>query len=197
MAYEMARQLHAQGQAVDLLLLIDPDAPARHRSVRRAINYIGNMLLIDQKKQFEWFLCLQHIYRYMRFSHYRQSKNSELLGTVEQGESGRTPGNTSPAPLNLRLKALVPNVEALRQDYLNIYDWPASDYAPGLYAGKITFFWTSEEPWRSIGWQKVVKAKGKEVEIQMLPGNHITSRTEHLSVLAECLRTCLRKAQEL
>ena len=196
-AYEMARQLHAQGQAVDLLLLIDPDAPARHRLVRRAINSIGRLLLIDQKQQFEWFLCLQHMYRYLRFSHYRQSKNSELLGTLKQGASGRKPGNGSPAPLHLRRKALVPNVEALRQDYLNLYDWPASDYAPGLYAGKITFFWTSEEPWRSIGWQKVVKAKEKEVEIQMLPGNHITSRTDHLPVLAECLRTCLRKAQEL
>jgi hypothetical protein len=70
-----------------------------------------------------------------------------------------------------------------------------SDYTPSLYSGKITFFWTSEEPWRLVGWRKVVKAKEGEVKIHVLPGNHITSRTEHLPVLAERLRTCLSKAQ--
>jgi len=196
-AYEMARQLHTQGQAVDLLLLIDPDAPARHRAVRRAINYIGNLLFIDQKKQFEWYLCLKHIYRYMRFSHYRQSKNAEFLGTIEGGDSRRKPSNSSFTSLKFRLKALVPKVEALRQDYLNMYDWPVSAYAPDLYAGKITFFWTSEEPWRPIGWREIVKAKENEVEILTLPGNHITSRTRHLSILAERLQSCLSEAQEL
>ena len=195
LAYEMARQLHAQGQAVDLLVLIDPDSPARHRLVRSVISHFCNLMRIGQEKQFDWFLCLQHIYRYLRFSHYRRLKNSELLGTVEQGEPGRKPSKVGLAPLGLRLKALVPKVETLRQDYPNIYDWLASDYTPSLYSGKITFFWTSEEPWRLVGWQKVVKAKEGEVEIHVIPGNHITSRTEHLPVLAECLRTCLRKAQ--
>jgi amino acid adenylation domain-containing protein len=193
MAYEMARQLHAQGQAVDLLLLIDPDAPARHRWVRRTINRFCNLIGINQKKQFEWFLCLQHIYRYTRFSHYRQLKISQLLGIVDQGEDGHKPAIS--APQGLKLKALVPKVETLRQDYLNMYDWSASDYAPDLYAGKITFFWTSEEPWRPVGWRNVVKAKEGEVELHMLPGDHITSRTEHLPVLAECVRVCLNKAQ--
>jgi acyl carrier protein len=197
MAYEMARQLHAQGQTIDLLLLIDPDAPARHRWVRSSISRICNLMRISQERQFAWFLCLQHVYRYLRFPHYRQSQNAELLAASEQDGLGHRPGNISSVPSDVRLKALVPKVEALRQNSLNVYDWPASDYAPDLYAGKITFFWTSEEPWRPVGWQKVVKAKGSKVEIHMLPGNHITSRTEHLPVLAECLRVCLSKAQAI
>ncbi|MBV9228234.1 MAG: amino acid adenylation domain-containing protein, partial [Chloroflexi bacterium] len=195
MAYEMARQLHAQGQTVELLVLMDPDAPARHRWVHRTINLVGNLLRISEEKQFEGFLYLQHIYRYVRFSRYRRAKNAELLDSVEPGEAGRKPGNGGSMPLSLRLKALVPKVETLRLEYLNMYDWPASDYAPDLYPDKITFFWTSEEPWRLVGWQKVVKAKESEVEMHVLPGNHITCRTEHLPVLAEHLRTCLSKAQ--
>ena len=53
----------------------------------------------------------------------------------------------------------------------------------------------SEEPSRSDGWQKVVKAKEGEVEIYINPGNHISSRTEYLPVLAQRLRECLNKAQ--
>ncbi len=187
-AYEMTRQLHAQGQAVDLLLLIDPDAPARHRWVRRSISHFCNLVGINQKTQFEWFLCLQHIYRFTRFSHYRQLRISELSGSIE-------PGRIISTPLRLKFEALVPKVESLRQDYLNMYDWSATDYAPDLYSGKIIFFWTSEEPWRPVGWQKVVKAKAGDVETHMLPGNHITSRTEYLPVLTERVCACIRKAQ--
>jgi amino acid adenylation domain-containing protein len=194
-AYEMARQLHAQGQTVDLLVLMDPDTPARHRWVHSVINRFGNLMRINQEKQFEWFLYLQHIYRYLRFAHYRQLKNAELLQTVEQGDSGRRRSKGGFVPLSLRLKALLPKVEALLQEYYNIYDWVVADYTPSLYPGKITFFWTSEEPWRPVGWRKVVKAKEGKVEIHTLPGNHITSRTQHLQVLAEHLRDCISKAQ--
>jgi amino acid adenylation domain-containing protein len=187
LAYEMARQLRAQGQAVDLLLLIDPDAPARHRWVRWSISRFCNLVGIHQQTQFAWFLCLQHIYRFVRFSQYRQANISAHAGDIE-------PGRMPPTPLRLKLGAVVPNVESLRQGYLNMYDWSATDYAPDLYAGDITFFWTSEEPWRPRGWRKVVKAKAGEVEIQTLPGNHITSRTDYLPILTERVSASIRKA---
>lgn len=194
-AYEMAQQLHAQGQTVDLLVLMDPDTPGRHKWVRSAISRFGDLLWINQEKQFEWFLYLQHIYRYLRFSHYRGLKNSELLEAVKQGELGygRSKGGFTPS---LILKAMVPPAEILRQDSPNTYAWVDSDYTPGLYPGRITFFWTSEEPWRPIGWQNIVKAKEGEAEIHTIPGNHITGRTEHLQVLAEHLRDCVKRVQE-
>ncbi len=195
-AYEMARQLQAQGQTVDLLVLIDPDAPAPHALVRGAISRFCNLMRIGAERQFDWFLRLQHTYRYLRFTHYRRLKNSELLETGAQGEPGSWGSKAGFVPLSLSLKALVPKIETLRQEYLNVLDWAAASYAPGLYAGKITFFWTSEEPWRPFGWRKVVKAKEGEVEIHTLPGNHITSRTQHLHILAEHLRDCVNRAQE-
>lgn len=59
------------------------------------------------------------------------------------------------------------------------------------------FFWTDEEPHRRERWRTLIAAKTKanEVEVHIIPGNHITSRTEHLPVLAERLRMCLSKAQ--
>jgi len=197
MAYEMARQLQAQGQTVDLLVLMDPDAPvpARRRLVRSVISRCGNLIRLGQDKQFDWFLRVQHVYRYLRFSHYRLLKNSELMGNGEQGEPGFRRSKGGFGPLSLKLKALVPRVETLRQEFLNMYDWVTLDYTPGLYPGKIAFFWTSEEPWRHAGWRKVVKAIEGEVEIHVIPGNHITSRTEYLPVFAERLCDCLNRAQ--
>jgi amino acid adenylation domain-containing protein len=190
LAYEMARQMHAQGIEVGLVLLMDPDFPARHGAVRKAISNVCNLLHIGPEKQFEGFLCLQHIYRYLRFAHYRRTTNAALLQNIDGGKSN---GKVS---LALKLKALWPRVEILRHDWSNIYDWLVSNYMPDMYPGKLTFFWTSEEPKRSEGWQKVMEAKKGEVEVYMNPGNHISGRTEYLPVLAERLRHCLTKAQE-
>jgi thioesterase domain-containing protein len=190
LAYEMARQMHAQGLEVGLVLLMDPDFPARHGAVRKAISNVCNLLHIGPEKQFEGFLCLQHIYRYLRFAHYRRTTNAALLQNIDNGKSN---GKMS---LALKLRALLPRVEILRHDWSNIYDWLVSNYMPDMYPGKLTFFWTSEEPKRSEGWQKVMEAKKGEVEVYMNPGNHISGRTEYLPVLAERLRHCLTKAQE-
>lgn len=194
-AYEMAQQLHVRGQTVDLLVLMDPDTPGRHKWVRSVISRFGNLMGINQEKQFEWFLYLQHIYRYLRFSHYRGLKNSEPLETFEQSEPGfgRSKGDFTSS---IRLKVIVPKAEILRQDSPDTYAWVVAGYMPGLYSGKITFFWTSDEPWRPVGWQKIVKAKEGEMEIHVIPGNHITGRTEHLQVLAEHLRDCVNRVQE-
>ncbi|WP_165423358.1 non-ribosomal peptide synthetase [Ktedonosporobacter rubrisoli] len=195
MVYELARQLQAQGQTVDLLLLLDPDVPGHHKVIRSAISRFAQMRNIKQEKQFDLFMRLRHIYKYTKFSHYRRLKNSAFLKTVEAEQNLARPEAAGSTPLSLKLKALVPDLETLRQDHLNLYDWPMSDYTLGLYAGKITFFWTSEEPRRAAGWQKVMRAKERDVEIHMLPGNHVTCRTEYLPVLAEYLRRCLYKAQ--
>ncbi|TMC24451.1 MAG: hypothetical protein E6J34_00430, partial [Chloroflexi bacterium] len=198
MAYEIARQLQAQGQTVALLALMDPTAPvpAPRRLVRSAISLCGNFLRLGKDQQFDWFLRVQHIYRYLRFSRYRLSKISELIKNSEQEEAQLSHLKGGLGALMLKLHALVPRVTLLRQEYTNMYDWAALDYAPDLYPGKITFLWTSEEAWRSMEWQKEVNAKEGEAEIYSIPGNHLTSRTEHFQTFAERLSECMDKAQK-
>jgi amino acid adenylation domain-containing protein len=198
-AYEMARQLRAQGQAVDLLVLMEPAAPAtkRERLVRGAIKRLGSLLHLSEEKQFEFFLSMLHVSRYLRFSRYRRLKNMEMRATAEQDEPAYRRSASGSGSLGLKLRALVPVIEALRKEYLSVFMWTALEYAPDLYAGKITFFWTSEEQWRSEGWQKAVKAKEGEVDVHIIPGNHITGRTENLPVLAEHLCDCVMKTQGL
>lgn len=65
-AYEMARKLHAEGQTVDLLVLIDPTPVGYLRRLRRVINHFGNLMRLSHEKQFYWFLWVQHMYKYLR-----------------------------------------------------------------------------------------------------------------------------------
>jgi thioesterase domain-containing protein len=193
--YEMARQLHAEGQKLDLLVLMDPMGlvyPARSRLSRAVISLLGKLIRRSQEKQVNWYILLRHVYNYLRFSHYRRSEEARPWRTDKQIKLGRRREKASFALS--KLNSIFPTVEALRQDYPAIYDWAAMRYEPpSLYPGKITFFWDSGEPWRRKGWRKA--ADTNEIEVHIIPGTQMESRTQYLPVLAENLSACLSKVQ--
>lgn len=170
LAYEMARQLHAEKQEVELLLLMDPVElvyPTHLRLLHGVISRIGNLLRAGQDKQLDWFLRLRHMYKFprqlyscLRHPHFRRSQDFWRWG---------------------------------RYDYPGVYDWIALGYLPtSLYPGKIIFFWSITEPFRR-GWRKVEEAN--QIEVHILPGRHMACLSEHLHDLAERLSICLSKVQ--
>jgi hypothetical protein len=200
LAYEMAMQLLAEGQKVDLLVLMDADGPHPfyRRLIRSVVSHFCNLMRLSKEKQVNLFLLVQHTIRYLRFSHYRlrfkdykRSENSEQLGNIEQGKFKRSKVDFA-LP---RLDPLVPRSEVLRQDWPSVYEWIAYGYVPRkLYPGKITFFWDSVDAWRSVWWRKVIEAKANEVEVQVISGSHYSLRMEDIHVLADYLRACLSSA---
>jgi thioesterase domain-containing protein len=231
-AYEMARQLHAAGQTVDLLVLMDSmylGYNTRRRLLRWVISRLGKLMRRGPDEQLDWFLrllyvCkpLQHaeilpyVYRRLRNALHGNSEESVRLiadklislvrrkamtsirRVVRKFEPGhRRDQERAAVP---RLDSLVPIAEALRQDYLGIFEWIDMGYMPpSLYPGKITFFWPRDGSWHTIsgGWRKVAEAKGaQEVEVYEIPGNQWTWKAEHLHVLAERLRMCLSRVQK-
>ena len=138
-------------------------------------------------------IYLLHVKDYLRI-HYRRLTG---LGTAEQIELARR--RDKKAMAFPKLRSSIPTNETLREDYEGVFTWLTLGYKPpDLYPGKITFFWsssdwTSKEPFHS-GWRKVEETN--EVEIHIFPGKHMSLVTDQLPVLAECLRTCLNKAQE-
>ncbi len=248
LAYEMARQLHTQGQRVDLLVLMDPMSliyPLHNRLANGLVTLFGSLMRLNQEKQWNLYVLqrhmyhyLQHLYRYLRYPHYRRLKTElkaspmnpnggaiapvhpsgasstilrlktlyeyklslgiERTGTNEQIEPGRLHNKVSfrlPRLDSIFPDPIFPATEVLQQDYSAVYDWIAMRYVPAdFYPGKITFFWDSEEPYKA-GWRKVTEVN--EVEVHVLPGTQLASRTKYLHVLAECLRACLNKVQEI
>ncbi len=128
------------------------------------------------------------------------TQRAERLRSDEQMEPGRRGngvGFTLPRLNDLFPEALFPTVEALRHDWEGIYFWIFSEYEPGFYPGKSTFFFTKDrqEHGEDREWREVAEAKDKEVEVHHLAGRHGTCKTIHLHDLTEHLRMCLNKVQ--
>lgn len=170
-AYEMARQLQAVGQKIALLVLMDSDPliyPARFRRYRTAFHLLSKLLRLNQVKELDWYLRTKHLSRYLRYA---------------------------------LLKKKDPNHVAFKDlllDYPRLFDWIAMGYVPSsLYDGKVTFFWADASMQAKVArktWRKVEEKA--EADVHIIPGDHITCRTDHLDVLADHLGTCIRQAQE-
>ncbi len=206
LAYEMARQLHTQGQRVDLLVLMDPMGlvyPLHNRLANGLVTLLKTELKARPVNPHGGAITPAHpsgacstILRLKTLYEYKLSLGIERTGTNERVEPARVYNKVG---FRLpRLDSIFPDpiflaTEVLRQDYPAVYDWIAIRYVPAdFYPGKITFFWDSEEPYKA-GWRKVTEVN--EVEVHVLPGSQLASRTRYLHVLAERLGASLSKAQ--
>ncbi len=186
MAYEIARQLHAQGQKVEFLALIDPATPAQHKWVRRAIGSFGKLIRLGEDKQLDWFLW----YLYMRIPAYRNKvKNSKISSNTEQNGSGHR--QPEAGLIRSKLAAIAPPREALRNYWSGTYRYVAAGYMSGSYPGELTLFWSTEGASLSERWSKLTGAK--EVEVNLIPGTHKGWKSENLHLLAERLKVHLDK----
>ena len=163
LAYEMARQLHDEGQVVEQLVLMNPvylRYPAWHRFVRWAIIRLGKAAGVGEDKQLEFYLWLRNCLRFL----------VHVVAYVRSADYRRSTG-----------------FDGFRQDdYPGIYNWTAMDYMPsGPYTGKTAVIWSGSQPYRQ-GWRKAEKSQA--VEVHVLPGRHLY---DSLDALAERLRRCL------
>jgi amino acid adenylation domain-containing protein len=167
MAYEVARQLDEAGQAVDALILMDAGSVSTTaKAAVRMCRAIGGLLHLSTKAQLTGFLLMRHLYNLRRFADYRKKHHY----------------------------ALFPPIKQLHENWGDITDWITVDYVRRPYAGNITFFWAKDErPNPEAAWRDIAHMDG--VANFIIPGDHITSRTEHIHVLAKQLADCLCKVQ--
>jgi thioesterase domain-containing protein len=189
-AYEMACQLYAAGQTVDLLVLVDPASPP-HYTLRSWLSRFCNIFHVGEDRQLNWFLRLRHIYKYLRFPDYRNGlQDSEGIARIETQMF--EPGQVQNHTLLQKIRALLPTVETLRQEWPGTYRWVASGYVPGKYPGKITFVWSSDERFRKTWERKMPRVK--EEELYLISGTHLIRTPEQLDALSEHLYKWLGKA---
>jgi amino acid adenylation domain-containing protein len=175
-AFEMAQQLHAQGQRVALLALFDGRIPTPDETF--------------PEEDAEAILLVE---RYFGISFgpieslAELPKDQQLAFMLEQAKSAGL------VPAELDVSQARRFVELLRSDLR-----ATQNYALHLYPGRITFFKASEtlegaSADQTLGWNDWA---GDGVEVHVVPGNHANLMYEpNVEVLAEKLTACLNQAQ--
>jgi amino acid adenylation domain-containing protein len=215
-AYEMAQQLHAQGQAVDMLVLFDTWSPGHLRLLSLPLRY----------RVARHFHNLRKLSPYGRVSYVLQRMRGRLdlrpwltnqMHWVRQAlnRAARLAGRKRGAPPSAALRDLHIRQIMVRAQY---------EYTPKPYPGRIAFFHAGERPARyyhdpyldrdamtSAGfrgedhqdpvWEEIARlgwshlAQGG-LEVHEVPGMHgFMVREPHAQALAHRLRTCLDAAQ--
>ncbi|BAT54991.1 amino acid adenylation domain-containing protein [Nostoc sp. NIES-3756] len=167
-AFEMAQQLVAQGEKVELLGLFDTYSSAYfHESLSQWIfrhwrNFLG--------------LKSQHKLKYLLIGIQEFFLNIKRDSNIDNAENVSLEYNRSPMEMSL----------------FATQEQAVKDYCPQVYSGKITLFRSSEQPlWlagdRKLGWQGLA-----EVEVHDIPGNHNNILRANVKFLGDKLRDCLK-----
>jgi thioesterase domain-containing protein len=175
-AFEMAQQLHAQGQRVALLALLDSWIPTAEETFPEKDS--DAMLLVERYfgisiSPMESLLALP--------------KDEQLAFMLEQAKSFGL------VPAELDVSQARRFVELLRSDLR-----ATQNYGLHLYPGRVTLFKASETPGAvtpdpTLGWSEWASGG---VEVHVVPGNHANLMYEpHVEVLAKTLTACLNQAQ--
>lgn len=179
-AFEMAQQLHAEGEKVALLAMIDTPGPG-HMGVKLedegaiATYIIDSLFELDKN-----FISLNSI---------REQGNAEeqVIYALEQAKiANLVPNNDFPVQTTRQIiRVFKANMEAM---------W---NYTPRIYPGKIIFFRAQdrrekydpvhpEYPW--------IELAASGIEIHPVSGNHITMNAlPHVQIIAEKLKVCLEQ----
>jgi thioesterase domain-containing protein/acyl carrier protein len=177
-AFEMAQQLHAQGQKVALLAMMDTPSP-NHMPVRIETDaeILAYMLSVGESASISSEDLSQLDSDEKLFNYFNQMKlNNRMLPNLDLDQ------------LRQFLHLFRANLQAM------------FDYQPQVYPGSIIFFHARERdafnhPNPEKGW---IDFAGEGIEIQNVSGNHITMNyPPHVQILAERLRIHVQRARQL
>jgi len=182
-AWEMARRLRAAGQAVDLLILVEPPPPRLDlRWLHRMVTVLHRLRGLSPDESMTRFLQLEERWRQL---------TARIFGGSGAGRSGGFQ--------TMDLPAATPRALDRRTYLVAHYKRGMDGYRPRRYRGRVTIIWARENreelaqrrvdptlPWRRLA---------SELALHVVPGSHMTMVTDHVQALAECLRGCLDHAQ--
>ncbi|MGQ0595338.1 MAG: thioesterase domain-containing protein [Gammaproteobacteria bacterium] len=195
-ALEMAQQLQAQGQEVGVLALCDAtyNPSARHRLLACRIKFhLRHLAVLSPQQKLAYVLDRMILINKLIKATTRQRIRSKLWQSaykIYKKINKINSGHKASLPFQNKLARALDNVEECCM-------LAAREYVPQVYAGKVTFFRSSEQPLLPYNDPQMIWGElFGDLEVRDVPGGHITFYKEpHVKVLAEQLRTCLGKAQ--
>ena len=181
LAYEVARQLKAEGQEVAQVVMLETANPVRMKRYSGWRRVIARVQLKIHLLKFERAYLRQ--LNGAQAKAYIAARASQKYSRIKQSlwqVFGQTVGSDNLHPL-----------EVLYAAASRYYPRPYEGYVVLIRSLKRTFGFGRQLP---LGWDDVL---GKELEVCETPGNHYTIYMEpNVDTLARKMNTCLRKAEE-
>jgi thioesterase domain-containing protein/acyl carrier protein len=187
LAFEIARQLHAQGQEVAQVLLLETANPVRMKQYSGWKRTIARVQLKIHLLKFE-YAYLQQL-NSAQTRHYIAGRTSQKLARMRQS-------------LRRVLKAakFYPDLDDPSSgNPLDVLYAAAAKYHPKPYAGQVALIRSTQRTFGfghvlDLGWSEFL---GDNLEICETPGNHYTIYMQpNVDALAHKMNVCLRKAEE-
>lgn len=201
-AFEMAQQLHQQGEQVELLAIIDtPAQPASLEYVRRFTRLITAVFRLQPEQEIHYFLQLRQLFYRIRYrtslgatgNIRRLLQKVRLLPSAPPSQNQSRPQEMDNEDLRLR------NAQDARIRQMYVVNHQAFEtYIPQKYNGPITVFKSTKgygdiskdmaDP--QMGWGRIAN----QVETHLIPGSHHAIMIgANVKLLAETLQNCLDK----
>jgi amino acid adenylation domain-containing protein len=176
-AFEMARQLQAQGESVSFLGLLDTVTPAWFADNPKESEANEAQLLVDLFAETNLALSVEQLQPL--------NLDEQLNYVIAQGQQANL---FSPEVKPAHIKRLLDVYQANRKAFQR--------YQSQVYHGKLTVFSATDRqdqlsPESSLGWEKFTT---KAVESYPVPGNHYNMvRSPNVQALAKQLKRCLEQ----
>jgi len=197
-AFEMARQLQAQGEQVAALVMIEPATThVRTRVASMLVGRWGDLIRLDLEKQVRLFLRLRNgEIQFLRFltlgrtgmiATMNYTVQTSLKRLARAFLPGSRPERSSSPPKD---DTIVTPFSMAFDELEGRYTWAIARYAPQRYRGRVALFWARDARVKTEaakGWKDVVEG----IAVHATPGTHLSAITTHVETLAEQVRLCL------
>ena len=213
-AFEIARQLERKGHKVGLVAMIGPPAwnPPHWRWIKDTVAAIVGVCGGHHDRATDLFLAMRtQRVRLRQFAEYSVTwlKETARMSLHERIATATRLTNRLVSGVLVSEKPWVADPlqpPPTDDDVMLTYRRAVASYVRRSYSGRVALFWPDEVPintlgrsplqWESapdpsLGWRTVVA----DLEIHQLPGDYTTSITRHAHILANRLKTSVKRAR--
>lgn len=185
-AYDVARRLASEGEDIKKVFLINPQlANGVLRSHLRIVEKLAQRRGQDIHKTLEQFTRGQRTLERLRYVW--QSPLREKAEFVLR--NGKKLVGAAGSDAEIESPAASPSVANERDQWrLSAFEWIATAHVPGTYPHRVTLFLTEDQERATPALVRKWRKAAPDLQVQHLPGEHLTCITTFGHVLAEKLR---------
>ena len=186
LAFEVARRLAAEGETVDVVVIIDASARnVRFRPLSRLTRGLARVGGLDARAEAALFLSVRDraISLAWRFAEWRRRRTRGEPAPTKRERSPVRQGDGEDLDVAAGPRARSESARVTR------FREVVRRHVPGRYAGAVFLLVPSERPSPrpDLWWSRVAP----RVAVHAIPGAHLTSITEHGPAVAARMRACL------